>query len=149
VALTRDGADRRGIERTRDARTAWTRAERDDHLAVLWFVAGAEGLPSRLLQECLAMDRLVENDFYREMCWLAEARGEVRGKTKGILAVFKARGIAVSDAVRERILGCTDLPTLDVWIQRAAIASTAAAVVRAKPPPRARASRPTARAAKS
>ncbi len=38
----------------------------------------------------------------------------------------------MSDAVRARILACRDIPTLDVWVQRAAVAATAAAVVRAK-----------------
>jgi hypothetical protein len=50
--------------------------------------------------------------------------------------------VAVRGAVvTVRILGCTDIRTLDVWIQRAAVASTAASVVRAKTPPRRRAAR--------
>jgi hypothetical protein len=61
-----------------------------------------------------------------------KAEGEAKGKAEGILAVLSAREIPVSDAIRERILSCTDIDTLDVWIRRAAVASTAAAVVRAR-----------------
>jgi len=50
--------------------------------------------------------------------------------------VLAARAIPVSDAVREKILGCTDVAVLDVWLKRAAVSSTAAAVVRATSRPR-------------
>ncbi len=78
-----------------------------------------------------------------------EARGRAEGEAKSILAVLAARGIPVSDAVRERVLGCTDIATLDVWVRRAAVATTAAAVVRAKPPVHAPARRPARRARKT
>ncbi len=125
-----------------DARTAWTRAERDDHLAVLWFVAAAEGVPAGLLREYLSKERLMESELYRELFGEAEARA----RAKDILTVLAARGIGLGDTIRERILTCTDLPTLDVWIQRAAVAPTAASVVRAKakgavPPARRRTAR--------
>jgi hypothetical protein len=151
VALTRDGADKGVIEQTRDAidtRTSWSRAERDDHLAVLWFVAEAEGVPARLLREYLSKERLVESELYKEIFGEGEARGKAEGKAEDILAVLSARGITASDAVRERILGCTDVPTLDVWLRRAVVAPTAAAVVRAKAPPRARSPQPEAHARK-
>ena len=73
-----------------------------------------------------------------------KAKGKVAGKAQGmaesILAFLAARGIPVSETVRARILGCTDADTLDTWIRRAAVASTAAAVVRTTPAPRAPAS---------
>ena len=62
-----------------------------------------------------------------------EIRGEARGEARAILTLLDARGLAVSDTVRARILGCTDLATLDRWVRRAATARTAAAIVR---PPR-------------
>ncbi len=64
------------------------------------------------------------------------ARGEAKGKAQDVLAVLEARGISVSAAVRDRVLGCTDVAVLDAWVRRAAVASTAAAVVRAKGPAR-------------
>jgi hypothetical protein len=55
---------------------------------------------------------------------VAEARAE------SILAVLTARGVVVAREVRERVLACTDVALLDVWIARAANAQDAAEVVR-------------------
>ena len=100
---------------------------------MLWFVAEAEGVPGKLMRAVLWKERLRESAMYREIF----GDGEARGKAEAILAVLAARGIAVSETLRERILACTEVATLDVWIRRAAVASTAAAVVRAKAPARA------------
>ena len=80
----------------------------------------------------------MESELYREIFGdgkvEGEAKGRVEGRAESILTVLAARGIPVSDTIRARILGCTDPAILDVWIRRAAVASTAAAVVRAKTP---------------
>jgi hypothetical protein len=139
VALTRDGAQEPAIEQVAhaiEARDAWTSGERADHLAVLQFVAEAEGVPVRLMRAVIAKERLMESELYKEIFGDGEAAGEARGKAESIVAVLAARGVPVSDAVRARILGCSDVATLDVWIRRAAVVSTAAAVVRAKAPAR-------------
>ncbi len=120
-----------------EARSGWTATQRADRLAVPWFVAEAEGVAGQLMREYLTKERLMESELYREIFGEGRAAGEAKGEAKSVLAVLAARGIAVSDAIRERVLGCTDIPTLDVWVQRAAVASTAAGVVRAKTPPRA------------
>ncbi|MFT3764275.1 MAG: hypothetical protein QM820_01945 [Minicystis sp.] len=130
AALTRDGAQEATIEKARDAiegHTGWGSEEKADHLAVLSFVAAAEGMPDDLIREYLSRERLMESTWYQSIL----DEGEARGEAKSILAVLAARGIAVSDAIRARILGCTDIATLDVWIRRAAVTSTAASVVRA------------------
>lgn len=65
------------------------------------------------------------------------AQGRVEGRTEGqaegralaILAVLSARGVAVSPAVQERVLACTDVALLDAWIARAANATEAGEVV--------------------
>jgi hypothetical protein len=51
-------------------------------------------------------------------------QGEAEGEAKAVLAVLGARGIEVTDEVRERISRCTDLGQLDTWIRRAATANT-------------------------
>jgi hypothetical protein len=95
-------------------------------------------------------DRIMEHREYRsELFRGIYKKGEAEGKAEGILAVLVARGIPVSDAIRERVLGCTDIETLDAWIQRAAVVSTAAAVVRSRTPPRPLARRPVRRARKA
>jgi hypothetical protein len=82
------------------------------------------------MRAVLTEERLMGSELYRSIF----GKGKAEGKAEGILAVLTARDIPISDVVRARILGCTDGPTLDAWIRRAAVASTAAAVVRAKPP---------------
>jgi hypothetical protein len=39
-----------------------------------------------------------------------------------VLTILDARGVAVPDESRTKILGCTDLDLLDTWIRRAATA---------------------------
>jgi hypothetical protein len=53
-----------------------------------------------------------------------EARGEARAERRAVLAVLEARGLAVTDDVRERITTCTDIEQLDAWVRRAATATT-------------------------
>jgi hypothetical protein len=53
-----------------------------------------------------------------------EAAAEARGVAKSILKILEARGIAVSPAQREEILGCTDLEQLDRWLLRAGVANS-------------------------
>ncbi len=65
-----------------------------------------------------------------------KAEGEAKGKAESILTVLAARGIPVSKAVREQIRRCTDVKTLDLWLRRAAVVKTAAAVVGAAAPAR-------------
>ncbi len=59
----------------------------------------------------------------------AEAKGEAKGLTKGaaraLLKFLVARGLEVSEAQRQEILGCQDLDRLDRWLDRAATASSA------------------------
>ncbi|MEU0741049.1 hypothetical protein [Streptomyces sp. NPDC006134] len=54
-----------------------------------------------------------------------EAKGEARGKAEGVLRVLDVRGLAVTDDVRARISGCTDLDRLDDWLARAVTAERA------------------------
>jgi hypothetical protein len=69
----------------------------------------------------------------QELKAAAEARGKAVGKVEGIAAsilkVLEGRGIAVSSAQREEILGCTDLERLDRWLLRAGVATSAAEVL--------------------
>jgi hypothetical protein len=55
-------------------------------------------------------------------------RGEVQSKADDILAVLDARSITVSDKARARIVDCTDLAQLDIWIRRAATVVSADAL---------------------
>src|SRR5262249_6835474 len=60
-----------------------------------------------------------------------EARGEAGGEARAVLTVLDARGVPVPEAIRERILACTDLTQLDTWLRHAATATTAEDVIHA------------------
>lgn len=55
-----------------------------------------------------------------------EARGEVLGKIRALLIILPACGITLATTERERITTCTDTDQLDIWVTRAATATTAA-----------------------
>ena len=44
-------------------------------------------------------------------------------------AIMATRGIEVPEALRDRVLACTDVTTLDVWLARAVTATSAGEVV--------------------
>ncbi len=50
--------------------------------------------------------------------------GQAEGEAKAVLRMLDARGIAVPEDVRERIIKCSDLDQLDTWVIRAATANT-------------------------
>ncbi len=58
-----------------------------------------------------------------------EAAGKITGKIEAIFAFLAARGLVVSAEVRARIKACQDVTILDLWIARAATASSAEAVL--------------------
>lgn len=49
---------------------------------------------------------------------LGEALGEAQGEAKAVLRMLKKRHIPVDDVSRERIESCTDLTTLEGWLDR-------------------------------
>jgi hypothetical protein len=63
--------------------------------------------------------------FQSEFALRHEAKGKAEGEADALLTVLAARGIAVSDSIRERISGCRDLPLLKAWLTKAVTARTA------------------------
>ncbi|MFF3498327.1 hypothetical protein [Streptomyces sp. NPDC003247] len=51
--------------------------------------------------------------------------GETNGRAADILRVLELRGVAVPEAVRERVTSCTDLDILGTWLDRSLTASAA------------------------
>ncbi|MFO0756641.1 MAG: hypothetical protein U0359_09130 [Byssovorax sp.] len=148
VALTADGAAEEPVRATYEAieaLPALTTAEKADYLTVLWFIAEAEQVPVRAMRVYLSEEKLMESVLYQEIFAkgeaLGEARGEVKGRAEDVLTALEARGIAVSEAIRARILACTDVATLNGWFRRAMVLSSAAAVVRSSAPPTVRPAR--------
>ena len=55
--------------------------------------------------------------------------GEIKGKAEAILTVLAGRGLSPGAAVRRRILGTTDLATLERWLLKAGTVSSPEEVV--------------------
>jgi hypothetical protein len=70
------------------------------------------------------------SEEFRNLATEYQARGEARGEARAVLAVLDGRGIPVPAAVRDRILACTDLAQLNVWLHRVGNATTADEVIR-------------------
>jgi predicted transposase YdaD len=47
------------------------------------------------------------------------AEGEAKGLAKAVLRLLEAKGVRVDDASRQRIQNCTDVATLERWLERA------------------------------
>ncbi len=55
--------------------------------------------------------------------------GLAKGEARAVLTVLRARGVAVSDAARERILAQKDPERLDRWLEKAAVAASVSEVI--------------------
>jgi hypothetical protein len=80
----------------------------------------------------LAARTAEEEDFVVIMhkTW-EDARSEARTETRAsdVLTVLRARGVAVPDAARERILTQKDAERLERWLERAAVAASVGDVI--------------------
>lgn len=74
-----------------------------------------------------------QSDFAKKYVAEGRAEGRVEGRAEGaaqaLLTVLQARGIAVPDAARERILAQTDPERLKRWLEKAAVATSVAEVL--------------------
>jgi hypothetical protein len=78
-----------------------------------------------------------QSDFAKKYVAQGRAEGLAEGLTKGrteeaaraVLTVLRARGLAVPDSSRERILSQKDPERLERWLERAAVAPSVAAVL--------------------
>jgi hypothetical protein len=78
------------------------------------------------------LEALMANGNYEYQSDFAKryvAQGRTEGQAHAVLGVLATRHIEVPDAVRNRILACSDRALLDRWLARAVTAATAAEVV--------------------
>ncbi|HEX3757393.1 MAG TPA: hypothetical protein VHW23_01745 [Kofleriaceae bacterium] len=76
---------------------------------------------SEAARKALAMEPHIEKFFseaHRRSYANGEAKGKADGEAKALLMILQRRGLAVTDAQQRQILSCTDLPTLDRWLDR-------------------------------
>jgi post-segregation antitoxin (ccd killing protein) len=78
-----------------------------------------------------------QSDFAKKYVAQGRAEGLSEGLTRGaaqeaarnLLTILRIRGLEVPDAVREQILAQQDTERLERWLERAAVASSLAAVL--------------------
>jgi hypothetical protein len=70
-----------------------------------------------------------QSDFAKKYVAEGRAEGRTEEAARAVLTVLRARGLAVSDAVRERILSQKDPERLEHWLEKAIVAPSAAAVL--------------------
>ncbi len=143
VALTRDGATEEGVRRAYKAikaRIELAPAMRADHVAVLWFVAEAEGVAAQAMKVYISEESLMESALYKSIFEKGEAKGESRGRATGraegraeasasYLIRFLVHRLGVVDpALRQRIRSCADADLLEAWSEEALLAPDEAAL---------------------
>ena len=57
------------------------------------------------------------------------AQGRAEEAARAVLTALRVRGIAVSDAARERVLAQQDPERLERWLEKAIVATSAAEVI--------------------
>jgi hypothetical protein len=70
-----------------------------------------------------------QSDFAKRYVAQGRAEGRAEEAARNLLTVLQARGLAVPDAVRDRILAQKDPERLERWLEKAVIAASVGAVV--------------------
>ena len=74
-----------------------------------------------------------KSDFAKKYVAQGRAEGRAEGRTEeaahAVLTVLQTRGLAVPDAARERILAQKDPERLERWLEKTAVAASAAAIL--------------------
>ena len=70
-----------------------------------------------------------QSDFAKKYVAQGRTEGRTEEASRNLLTVLRARGIAVPDAVRERILAQKDPERLERWLEKAAVAASVTAVI--------------------
>jgi hypothetical protein len=82
-----------------------------------------EDMPvTRAMLNSLVGERQAEelmSGFMKEYTEKGRQQGEAKGQAKAVLQILKMRGVHVDLKSSERILACTDLATLELWLERA------------------------------
>jgi hypothetical protein len=100
-------------------------ASPDDEIAIYWdtFLASI-GEPVRKELEMQLRQWEPRSDWGREIFAKGIAEGERLGLAKGravaLVALLELRGLPVTNAIEQQVMGCTDLALLDRWFRRAA-----------------------------
>ncbi|MBL7498864.1 hypothetical protein I6A84_40520 [Frankia sp. CNm7] len=76
------------------------------------------------------MATMVKREYRSKIFRDLQAKGKAEGKAEDLLTILEIRRVHVPDDARERIIACTDLDQLDIWLRRAVTATTLDDVIR-------------------
>ncbi|MFI9553590.1 hypothetical protein, partial [Nonomuraea endophytica] len=67
---------------------------------------------------------IYRGEYAQSLIAKGAALGEAKGAAKALVIALKARGIPVTDEQQARIQACSDIETLDRWVERALSVTT-------------------------
>jgi hypothetical protein len=70
-----------------------------------------------------------QSDFAKKYVSQGRTEGRAEEAARNLLTVLRARGLAVPDSVRERILAQKDPELLERWLEKAVVASSVKAIL--------------------
>jgi hypothetical protein len=77
---------------------------------------------SEAARKVMEMEPQIEKFFseaHRRSYDRGKAEGEATGEAKALMMILKRRGMTITDEQQRQIVACTDLATLDRWLDRA------------------------------
>jgi hypothetical protein len=108
----------------------------DQEHAAVYFQSIYDALrePMQRALEALVMERQTEGKatfppFAQQLFDCGKTEGRAETRAGDVLTVLRVRGVAVPDAVRERILAEKDPVRLERWLERAILAASGAEVI--------------------
>lgn len=116
------------------ALVALGRVDREHAAVYFQTIYNALREPMRRALEALVMERQSEGKetllpWMEDFLERGKARGRVEEAAHAVLTVLQARGVAVPDVARERILAEKDPTRLERWLKKAAVAASIAEVL--------------------
>ena len=133
VTLTMNGATEEGVRMACaaiEARTELSASMRADHLAVLWFVAEAEGVAVQVMKVYISKEKLMESVLYKSIFAEGEARGRAEAHASTVVRQLTHRLGVLDPDLRRRIRSFGDADTLEAWAEELFLTADDAAVRR-------------------
>jgi hypothetical protein len=84
---------------------------------------------ARRALEAMMKGYVFQSDFAKKYIGMGRDEGRAEGEAQALLTVLRARGVAVTDLARERILAEKDPQRLERWLEKAAVAASIAEVI--------------------
>lgn len=122
VPLTRDGATEIAVKTARDAIFAHegeNSRRRADFLAILWFVAEAEDVPTEVIRSYITRTQLMESQLYKSIFADGRAEGEARAHAGTIYKRLVRWLGSVDVSVRQHIARFPNQSILETWCDEA------------------------------